>query len=343
MHMNMGTQFVWWTGVVESRQDPKKVGRCRVRIIGAHSEKKTEIPTESLHWAHPMMPLNDSASLQIKEGDMVVGFYFDGADSQVPIIMGILPGIPEKINPSSMGFADPRTFSDLSGAPKNPANLTVTGVGSVTITEGFAVRYPKHLNESTLSRLARNEKISKTPIQFKKDSVATAVPTASLGTWDEPKTPYGAKYPYNRVMETESGHILEFDDTPGAERIHIYHRSGTFDEYHPDGTKVTRIHADAYEIVLSDKNVYIAGDCNITAQKSVNIKAGENINFEAVGNITINAGAAFTSQALLAQNHSTVGPMNLNGIPLNLNGPPLAVLPPPLPVIVPIVATYTPD
>ena len=46
----------------------------------------------------------------------------------------------------------------------------------------------------------------------------------------EPRTPYGAQYPFNHVRETESGHIQEFDDTPGRERIHEYHRAGTFYE-----------------------------------------------------------------------------------------------------------------
>ena len=33
----MGTNgFVWWQGVVEDRQDPLQLGRCRVRILGWH-------------------------------------------------------------------------------------------------------------------------------------------------------------------------------------------------------------------------------------------------------------------------------------------------------------------
>ena len=38
---------------------------------------------------------------------------------------------------------------------------------------------------------------------------------------------------FNKVFETESGHVQEFDDTPGQERIHTYHRSGTFHEVDP--------------------------------------------------------------------------------------------------------------
>jgi len=305
MDTNIGSQFVWWTGVVESRQDPKKVGRCRVRIVGSHTDLKSVIPTADLPWAHPLIPLNDNASLQIKEGDYVVGFYLDGQDSQVPIIMGILPGIPVALPAATEGFADPRTGAELSSAPRQPG-------------ASRGVRYPSRLNESTLSRLARNEKISQTPIQSKKNSVSTAS-IAGGGSWSEPPTKYAAVYPYNRVMETESGHILEFDDTPGAERIHIYHRSGTFDEYHPDGSKVTRINKDAYEIVVSDKNVYVKGSLNITADQDITLKAGQSITIEAGTDVKIKAGATFSSEAGATQEHKSGGPMTLKGIPMNLN------------------------
>ena len=46
--------FVWWTGVVEDRNDPAKLGRVRVRCLGLHTEDKVNIPTEALPWAHVM-------------------------------------------------------------------------------------------------------------------------------------------------------------------------------------------------------------------------------------------------------------------------------------------------
>jgi hypothetical protein len=318
MEANLGSHFIWWVGVVEDRQDPLKVGRCRVRILGSHTEMKSLIPTEDLPWALPMIPLNDSSSLQIKEGDYVTGFYLDGLDEHAPIIWGILPGIPKVLPPVSSGFADPRT--DLSGAPSLPGSSPT--------------RYPARIGEPTFSRLASSLKISETPIESKKLGVAVAVPTAAPGEWSEPPTPYATVYPYNRVMETESGHILEFDDTPGAERVHIYHRSGTFDEVHPDGTKVLHIKADAYEIVLSDKNVYVKGTVNITAAGDINLKAGQSVNIEAGLDIVLNATGSVISQAGLLQSHTSAGPMELTGIPMNLNGPPGAILPPPLPVVV---------
>ena len=36
--------FVWFTGVVEDRQDPDKLGRVRVRCVGYHTDNKIKIP-----------------------------------------------------------------------------------------------------------------------------------------------------------------------------------------------------------------------------------------------------------------------------------------------------------
>ena len=43
--------FIWFTGVVEDRNDPTKLGRVRVRCVGYHTDDKIKIPTEDLPWA----------------------------------------------------------------------------------------------------------------------------------------------------------------------------------------------------------------------------------------------------------------------------------------------------
>ncbi len=63
--------------------------------------------------------------------------------------------------------------------------------------------------------------------------------------------------PFNHVKETESGHIQEFDDTPGAERIQTYHRSGTFEEIHPDGTRVVKVVAKNYTVIMGENDIHI--------------------------------------------------------------------------------------
>jgi len=92
--------------------------------------------------------------------------------------------------------------------------------------------------------------------------------------WTEPESAYASKYPYNNVIQTESGHFQEWDDTPGAERIRTQHRTGTFTELQPDGTRVNKIVGDNYEIIANNNYVKIKGICSITIEGDcvVNVK-----------------------------------------------------------------------
>lgn len=89
--------FVWWIGVVEDRVDPLNLGRCKVRIFGAHTDNLQLIPTSELPWATPLYPVNDSRSFATPmEGDYVFGFFMDGLASQAPAMMGVFPAIPQQ-------------------------------------------------------------------------------------------------------------------------------------------------------------------------------------------------------------------------------------------------------
>ena len=259
--------FLWWFGVVENRKDPLSLGRCQVRIFGWHTEEKTQIPTRDLPWAHPVLPVstNSGTVSAVKEGDMVFGFFLDSDDAQFPVMLGIVPGIPEFTPRIDKGFSDQRDSVALASSPRTIESKTYnTDSSGVSFTDGQAKRYPNIVNEPTTSRLARNENVDQTIVGEKKRTVVENVLGASDNYWSEPKTKYAAVYPYNHVYESESGHVVELDDTPGAERIHVAHRSGTFDEMHPDGTRVTKVVKDKYEIVMSDNNILVYGDCNIT-------------------------------------------------------------------------------
>lgn len=84
--------------------------------------------------------------------------------------------------------------------------------------------------------------------------------------FSEPKSSYAAQYPYNHVYESESGHIQEFDDTPGHARYHRLHPSGTFIEVHPDGTRVTKIVGEDFVIAQSGRNVKVSGNLNVVVE-----------------------------------------------------------------------------
>ncbi len=83
--------FVWFTGVVENRQeDPLKMGRVKVRIIGWHSENKEDCPTEDLPWAQVLYSTNFGRAFSTpREKDWVFGFFLDGESAQMPVIVGI--------------------------------------------------------------------------------------------------------------------------------------------------------------------------------------------------------------------------------------------------------------
>lgn len=256
-------EFVWWIGVVEDRMDPEKMGRVRVRIYGYHTKELDKIPKDKLMWATVMLPVS-GASLGgigvsptgLLPGSHVFGFFVDGHNAQMPLVIGSYVGKPGKKD-SGEGFCDP---------------------------EG---KFPKYdPDECDCNRTARNEKTDKTCVKKRKDDQDKKVDIAfKPATWDERLTPYAAKYPYNHVRETESGHVEEFDDTEGAERYLLWHKSGSFTEIHPDGTEVHKIKKDGYEIVYGDDRVHIKGACHVTIEGESTVLIKGNANIEVKGNV----------------------------------------------------------
>ena len=153
-------------------------------------------------------------------------------------------------------------------------------------------KYPlkDYINEPDTNRLARGI-IEGTVVQKKDSNVRTGVPKAiDTGSWDQPLPVYGAKYPFNKVLETESGHIQEFDDSPGYERIHTYHRSGTYSEIDPQGTQVNFIVGDSFTLMERNGCLHVSGECNITVDGNVNLLARSDANIEVSNNANIRVG-----------------------------------------------------
>jgi hypothetical protein len=258
--------FVWFTGVVEDRNDPSQLGRVKVRCLGFHTDNKDDIPTADLPWAHIMHPVTNP-SVQglgqtpsfLVEGTWVIGFFSDAKEKQQPIIMGTLPGYPQSTPDITKGFNDPNGTYPSSA---------ITHSGHST-------------EESDINRLARNETDKEhSVVANKNDSITENVAIANVDTtWTEPSSAYAATYPKNHVFESESGHIKEFDDTTDNERIHEYHTAGTFYEIDKDGNKSTRVVGSNYEVVAGSNYVNVKGDVNLTIDTNCNtyIKGDWNI------------------------------------------------------------------
>jgi len=281
--------FIWWVGVVEDRQDPLKMGRVRVRAVGWNADNKMQLPTEQLPWAMPMLPVNNTNPYAPKEGDMVMGFFTDGEAAQEPVIMGVFPGIALKAANAQEAFSDPRTGDQLTSAPVKP-NESATG-------------YPRRIDEPSTSRLARNEKIDDSIVSLKKARRADKV---------EPEPYYAATYPYNNVYESESGHALEFDDTKDAERVHVYHRSGSYIEWGPTGDRAERIEKDKFTVVIGNDSVYVKGD--------VKLYVNANVIAEIQGDVSATIGGGVTADISGGVNMTVGGDVNATTPNLNLTG-----------------------
>ena len=259
--------FLWFVGVVESRQDPLKVGRVQVRVVGSHSADLNILPTSELPWCLVMLPTTAAgisgigqSATGLLEGSWVFGYFRDGDRRQEPVIMGSLPGRPVAPANTTIGFNDPNGI------------------------------YPKYINEPDVNRLAVNDPNKPhSSLAIDKDNRVTGI-QAYNSEWDQPASTYAAVYPYNQVYESESGHIVEFDDTAGAERIHIRHRSGTRLEVAADGDQLSIVKGNNTIIIDNDNKVYIAGTSDITVNGDANIRAANNIGMLAGGDIEIVAG-----------------------------------------------------
>lgn len=212
--------FIWFFGVVEDIEDPLQVGRVRVRIYNQHNEDKNQMPSTALPWAMVLQSPISAASAGIgisptgiAIGSTVLGFFVDGAEKQIPFVLGTFAGIPK---------------------------------------------------DNDVAQLARGK---------------NSVIKEKVGP--EPDQTYDSKYPYNKTMTTVSGHVIEIDDTPNAERIHIFHKSGSYVEMNQDGSVVTKAAGSDFDIVAKDKTIYVGGNAKIEVGGNVDATVGGQVNLQA--------------------------------------------------------------
>lgn len=490
----MGT--IWWTGVVEDRDDPEKLGRCRVRVFGWHTDDITIMPTNTLPWALPVQPITSaatsgvgSAPVGIVTGSWVVGFFLDGDEAQKPVIMGTLAGKPSASTDALAAQAQDltsknyikdqagNTIYDETGQPISSANdiiletdtlkplktqdlksifaalgselsnnnytkigdngelgkyqftasmlidlgyvqrpaggiisntildtpslwnnlngiksktdfinntaeqetamfsntqnnyNTLVRLGKIKETDDYKIvggliasahvmgaknadkldkkdiagqraekyfvlgnsalggdatefirqyqeagnylpqtstlnnedlakvkgftdpnkKYPKYeyVGLSDINKLATSDR-SHLLFQIKENKRIENIPLGRTDqTWDEPESAYGAAYPYNQVIETEAGHVIEIDSTPNAERLHVFHKAGTYMEIDVNGTMVRKVVGDNYEVMDRNNFVYVKGAQCLTVEGKTTILVKDDAQIEVEGSVSV--------------------------------------------------------
>ena len=114
--------------------------------------------------------------------------------------------------------------------------------------------------------------------------IGGSVPGIDLNLKTEPSP----EYPNNQVKETASGHIIEYDDTYGRERIMMRHRTGSGVEMRSDGTVIISSTGNTIRLSLGDEKVIIEGDVEIAYQQNVKMRVGGDFDLDVDGNYNIN-------------------------------------------------------
>jgi hypothetical protein len=141
-------------------------------------------------------------------------------------------------------------------------------------------------------------------------------------------------YPYNQVIETEAGHVIELDSTPGAERIQVFHKTGTYMEIDVNGSMVRKVIGDNYDVMDRNNFVYVKGAQCLTVEGKTSILVKNDAVIEVEGDLNVtghgdtsistagSAGLIAANVVVSAKNSFTLisdGTLNLQGKDIVMN------------------------
>ena len=132
--------FIWWVGEVEDTEDPQLIGRVKCRVLGFYTGPEAgfrkDLETKDLPWATVLQPTDQAgidgvgkSSHQLRPGAIVMGFFLDGEEAQLPIVMGVL-----RISNAQPGKLDSKdsTFLFTNAPNRNDINPTNKEVGATS-------------------------------------------------------------------------------------------------------------------------------------------------------------------------------------------------------------------
>ncbi len=157
--------FRWWIGQVapgEAQGNQANGGgwgnRCKVRILGYHPYSETELSNDDLPWAQILLPTTSgdggggcATSTKIKPGSVVFGFFLDGDNAQIPVVVGCF-GRTSDIPTGSEPYVAPFTpFTGYTSRVKKP-NGTLKGDES-NENNAASQKSPRDVPPDTINKL----------------------------------------------------------------------------------------------------------------------------------------------------------------------------------------------
>ena len=274
-----GDQSRWFIGVVKSNNDPLTMGRLQVRIHGIHGEDQEQVPDENLPWAQVLTP--------VTEGGVTNLGNFLGIQIEARVFGIFLDGINSQ-QPLILGSIPHSVDSTSTGGQKTKVITNVMAQGTTS--------------EFDVAKKTETEMIDE-PLQ---------------------KNLWKPVYPHNKVTQTPSGHVIEIDDTPPDsdgnryERIHIYHRTGTFIEMQPNGDVVTQ-HKNGFRSVTGNDKLYASGDVDWVIEGNITFSSLKNISFNAKENFTVISEGTQDYSSKGNYSVNSTSPIDIKGTTIDLN------------------------
>ncbi len=251
----------FYKGVVEDNNDPEKLGRVRVRIIGVHD---VDVPTEDLLWVEVMgsPTLGGTSGIgwsTVPVKGTYVWLFFEEGHFNHPVVFGTVIGQQTEANDVGFSIEEAGEYIEKRYGESSDINEIARGV----ITENTVI-------------MKKNTTLDES------DSYTEVAQLPSV-------------YPHNNVLETHSGHMLELDDTNGAERVQLIDTHGNYSEMKLT-EYIDKAVADKVNLIMGNLKEHIVKDVlrNIDGNVTEHIKGNQDLLND--GNIGSEVGGTLTEK-----------------------------------------------
>lgn len=269
-----------YIGEVKNVNDPIKAGRIQVKLFGLFDH----IEDKDLPWARPiMLPLGGSfGDIDLKDGEISRDCDTDIGSFMVPNLgahviclipnenpnlvfyFGVIPGLKE-YDTERFLHGDPHTQTETNEILDTECTFKPETVeGDFKIYPASPKRSRLHMpvwNKRTWPYFNKDLKFDMKSAYVEKirEETRVGVEKSYKTKWEEPHDNYkNSIYPKRKVLTfSERKILIEWDDTPGNETIHIFHPKGTFIEINNEGKLIIHSEDEEFEIVKNHKKISI--------------------------------------------------------------------------------------